>query len=88
MSFRDDTVYSLFTDVEIQNQVQTLSMRRNEYLLELGKMVCKQYPVPLSCIPHPLCNWKIQRVAQISDEIAHLAINKKNNDVRNDIFPE
>jgi len=80
MSFQDDTKYSSLTDIEIQHQIQTLSMRRNEYLLSLGEMVCKQYPVSLSCIPHPLCNWKIQRVNQISDEIKVLDMNRTNND--------
>ena len=87
MLLESSTENEIQTKVDTQHQLHILSTRRNEHLESLGSMVCKQYPVPLSHIPHPLCNWKIQRVHQITEEIRNLSENILHSDMVTDVLP-
>jgi len=59
---------------DIQKKINLLTKRKDEYVTSLGNMMCRNYPISLSFIPHPLCNWQIQRVNSLVNELAELAL--------------
>jgi len=62
---------------DIQKKINLLTKRKDEYVMSLGNMMCRNYPISLSFIPHPLCNWQIQRVNSLINDIALLEQVKK-----------
>jgi hypothetical protein len=73
------TVHISQNDVQIdltcddtQKKINILTKRKNEYIMSLGNMMCQNYPISLSFIPHPLCNWQIQRVNSLQNDITLL----------------
>jgi len=69
----DDTKVQVdLSDDDIQKKIDLLTKRKDEYVMSIGNMMCGNYPIPLSFIPHPLFNWKIQRVNALLNDIALL----------------
>ena len=54
---------------DIQKKIDLLTKRKDEYVMSLGNMMCRNYPISLSFISHPLCNWQIQRVNSLVNDI-------------------
>jgi len=62
--------FSDVTDDCLVQEIAVLNARKQQYLMELGMMVLKaRKPIPLSVIPHPLCNWKVSRISLIDSQI-------------------
>jgi len=72
----DNEVQVILNCDDIQKKIKLLTKRKDEYVMSLGNMMCKNYPISLSFIPHPLCNWQIQRVNSLINDIALLQQSK------------
>lgn len=63
------------SDDSLKKKIAVLAARKQQHLVELGMMVVKaSQPIPLSVIPHPLCNWKVSRISLIDAQIEALRL--------------